>query len=335
MISKKTIRKTTALICVLLAACLVMTACGKIGQGQSSGQDNSGKDSAIETKTTDGAAGDDSEELSGSEGNGDEAQNKEPAFENNVSGSALEPEDSEPYIEPPGAKDRRILMSGVDPREVRWNADGTKILGPLAPEYEFSTVDEDYFADALVIGDSRSVGIAHFGRLKGPVYFVSTSMSIYNYNQMSLDADGSGKKKSLKQLLSENDFGKVYVGLGINELGYDLSETAQKFRELIDELKSDNPDVIIYLMANLHVAAARSDSDKTYNNSKLNTLNTMLYNVAQSDTADNVYYIDVNTVFDDEDGNLMLKYTNDYTHLLTKYYSMWIDFLKSHAIVND
>ncbi len=326
--------KSISLICILLALSFFITGCGKGGQELPSGPDNSVTDSAIKTNTTESAVDNNSGDISDNEVSEGAIQNNssEPAIEVHTTSPAVEdPDDSQPYIDPPGAKDRRVLMPGVDPKEVRWNADGTKILGPVPPDYGFTTVDEEYFADALVIGDSRSVGIAHFGKLEGPAYFVNTSMSIYNYSQMKVDADGKGKK-SLEQLLSEKDFGKIYIGLGINELGYDLSETATKFRGLIENLQSENPNVIIYLMANLHVTAARSDNDKTYNNSKINTLNTMLFNIAQSDTTDNVYYIDVNPVFDDEEGNLTQKYTNDNTHLLTKYYSMWIDFFKSNAI---
>lgn len=39
-------------------------------------------------------------------------------------------------------------------------------------------------------------------------------------------------------------------------------------------------------------------------------------------------YLDVNPVFDDENGNLRADYSTDGSHILGKYYSVWVDWLK-------
>ena len=44
-------------------------------------------------------------------------------------------------------------------------------------------------------------------------------------------------------------------------------------------------------------------------------------------------YIDVNEIFDDENGNLRAEYTSDNTHILGKYYVNWTEWILTKAIV--
>jgi len=39
-------------------------------------------------------------------------------------------------------------------------------------------------------------------------------------------------------------------------------------------------------------------------------------------------YLDVNQVFDDENGNLAAGYSSDGAHVLGKYYSVWVDWIR-------
>lgn len=40
-------------------------------------------------------------------------------------------------------------------------------------------------------------------------------------------------------------------------------------------------------------------------------------------------YIDVNSLFDDENGNLSMAYSTDGAHILGKYYSVWVEWIRS------
>ena len=42
-------------------------------------------------------------------------------------------------------------------------------------------------------------------------------------------------------------------------------------------------------------------------------------------------YIDVNSIFDDENGALKTSYSTDGSHVLGKYYSVWTDWLKGES----
>lgn len=195
--------------------------------------------------------------------------------------------------------------------------------------YEFTTAPEGYFNDALFIGDSRTVGLKEYSGLEGASFFATSGMSVYNYAEETAEISGVGKV-TLEELIEKKQYGKIYVMLGINELGYDRQKTADRYKRLLDKIHEKQPEAIIYIQANLHVSASRSSSDKIYNNKNIN-----LYNEKLSAFADNkdFFYIDINEVFDDANGNLDAQYTSDNAHILGKYYQVWGDWFRTKAIV--
>ena len=48
------------------------------------------------------------------------------------------------------------------------------------PIKEFTQVDASYFDDALMIGDSRTVGLMEYGGMDNICYFATQGMSVYN-----------------------------------------------------------------------------------------------------------------------------------------------------------
>ena len=192
-----------------------------------------------------------------------------------------------------------------------------------------TSVSNDYFDDALFIGDSRTVGLMEYGSIKNATFFASTGMDIYKIYNQKINVGNRGKT-DLLTLLGNNKYSKVYVMLGINELGYDSDATFRKYTELIDTIKAHQPDAIIYIQANMHVSAKRSASDDIFNNDNINAFNNRISGLADNS---NIFYLDVNAMFDDNNGNLRADYTNDDTHVLGKYYKIWTDWIASNAVV--
>ena len=191
--------------------------------------------------------------------------------------------------------------------------------------------NKDYFSDALFIGDSRTVGIAEYGTIKNATYFASTGMSVYNIWRQKIGISSVGKV-SLEELLGKQKFDKVYIMLGINEIGYNMSQTIKKYQELVKYVKSKQPKAIIYLQANLHVTKAKSDSDKTINNTRINKLNSLISKMANNK---DIFYLDVNSVFDDNSGNLRADYTSDKVHIYGKYYKQWTEWIRKNVVNGD
>ncbi len=194
---------------------------------------------------------------------------------------------------------------------------------------QYMTVEPAYFDDALFIGDSRTVGIYEYGVLKGADFFCNVGMSVFSVHKAEVNIPSVGKT-TLTKLLETGKYGKVYIMLGMNELGYSFNKTIGKYEELINEVRTLQPDAIIYLQANLRVAKKRSENDSVYNNTKINRMNSAI--AAYANDKD-IFYIDVNPLFDDGEGNFDKKYTNDNTHPFARYYTEWSKWLCEMAVI--
>ncbi len=187
--------------------------------------------------------------------------------------------------------------------------------------------DTSYFDDALFIGDSRTVGLSEYGDLGNAEVVADSGMNVHEIFDKNF-VTRSGEKKSLERILSENRFGKIYLMLGINELGYDFDYTVAKYGKLVEKLQETQPDALIFLQANLHVTAGKSAASGIYNNENIDR-----FNQAVKQLADNrkLYYLDVNELFDDETGSLSEAYTADNAHVLGIYYADWVEWLLEHG----
>lgn len=193
---------------------------------------------------------------------------------------------------------------------------------------EKDNVGKTYFDDALFIGDSRTVGISEYGNLDNATFFANTGMSVYNIYEKNVSVPKVGKIK-LNQLLTSKQFGKIYIMLGINELGYNMRNTIKKYNELIEYIQNKQTNAIIYIEANLHVTAEKSKKDSIINNVNINKFNNEISKLADNKK---IFYIDINKKFDDKNGNLPSNYSQDNVHIYAKYYKEWSDWLSKNAV---
>ena len=189
---------------------------------------------------------------------------------------------------------------------------------------EIGPAPEGYFEDALFIGDSRTVGLQEYGSIPEACYFATIGMSVYDifYEKVA----GS----TFEDLMASRQFGKIYVMLGINELGYDRDQTVAEYEKLIDWIREKQPEAMVYIEANLHVSASRSNTDRIYNNKNLDDFNARISDLADGQR---IFYLDVNPLFDDGQGNLSESFTADDTHVLGKYYKVWTEWIAENAAV--
>ncbi len=201
----------------------------------------------------------------------------------------------------------------------------------VSPENQVSPGPE-LFADALFIGDSRTVGLMEYGNLGDALVFANTGMNVFEVGKAQVKTS-AGKKQTLDEVLSEQQFGKIYIMLGLNELGYPPQSIVKKYRSVLEEIKEKQPSALIFLQANLHVSAKRSASSDIYNNGKIDQLNHEIE--AMTDNS-RVFYLDINPMFDDGAGNLDASYTADDAHVLGKYYDDWTGWLmeQTAAVLN-
>lgn len=210
-------------------------------------------------------------------------------------------------------------------------AEGTEESGVVLEsgeeEQEEELPPEEFFQDTLFIGDSRTMGLAEYADIEGAVFFANTGMNIYRL--YSLKNAVHDQELNLEDILAEKQFRKIYLMLGINELGYDEKQTVKRYEEEVLKLRELQPEAEIVLEANLHVTTARSGRDSIFNNENINEINGNIRQIAEKY---GFSYIDVNEIFDDETGGLNPEYTHDEVHVLGKYYQQWADWIRENGI---
>lgn len=192
----------------------------------------------------------------------------------------------------------------------------------------FVPSDITYFDDALFIGDSRTVGIREYGSLNNASYFVLEGLSIHNLWKKEVSVDGLGKV-GLETLFNNKDYGKIYIMLGFNELGYDKDYSAKKYKEALDKIHQMEPNTIIYICSNLHLTERQAELDERFSSANMEIYNQKIRAFADQQT---FFYLDVNEKFNDAYYNLDKNYSSDNVHLYAKYYKEWSDWFIENTV---
>lgn len=223
--------------------------------------------------------------------------------------------------------------SGLPPQGDTDQGEISNAVQPTAPEKkEFQTVDETYFEDALFIGDSRTVGLRDYGKLgDGPTFYASTGLTVFKlFTAEIVEQEGTRKKTTVEDALGQKQFQKIYLMVGINELGTgDVERFEKTYREVVERIRELQPNAIIYIQSILKVTEKRSQQGDYITNQGIIDRNEAIKKIADDQT---IFYLDVNRAVCDESGNLIPEYTGDGVHITAKYMYLWKDYLMSHAI---
>lgn len=196
----------------------------------------------------------------------------------------------------------------------------------------YMTVEDDYFADALFIGDSRTVGMFEYGGLENiTTFYASTGLTVYKvFDAEIVEVPGQRKKISVEEALKQNQFKKIYIMMGINEMGTGTVETfTAKYQEVVEHLLELQPDAIVYIQGILKVTTERSNQGDYINNEGIVARNEALAELADNER---IFYLDANPLICDDTGGMEPSYTFDGVHLMAQYIDIWKNYLKEHAI---
>lgn len=228
-----------------------------------------------------------------------------------------------------GVADRSLL---VDDNYI-FNTDTE---GDFVPNGTFNKLkkvkDDSYFSDALIIGDSRTVGLYMFSNLKGKAnFFCRESTSTFNIPTRKLEfhgVNGEDESTTIDQVLANHKFSKIYISLGINEMGSDVVSYYRHYRSLVEQIRKAQPGAYIFIEGSLHVGQVKSSSDGVYNNTSLVQRNKAISELANGR---DIFYIDPNPALCDSNGDLIADYTSDQVHLKANCYNIWADWLRKYA----
>ena len=202
---------------------------------------------------------------------------------------------------------------------------------PTTPGATIAGTDNAYFDDAVFIGDSRTEGLMLYGSLHNATFYTHKGLMVNTiFTKESVKEAGSDKKITIMQALEKHKFGKVYVMLGVNELGWVYEKVfIQRYGELVDEIKRLQPDAVIYIQSIMPVSQAKSDSGDVYTNDRIRLYNSLIVKMCEEK---GVHYLNVAEAVEDDKGVLPAEATTDGIHLKPAYCVKWREYLKSHTL---
>ena len=137
-------------------------------------------------------------------------------------------------------------------------------------------------------------------------------------------------KVPMLDALADMECGKVYIMLGVNELGWPRTETFRdQYGKLIDRVRADHPDAQVVIQSILPVSAEQDAKGSYVNNRRIQEFNDVLRELAEEK---NCPYLDVAEAVTGEDGCLLPELTSDGVHLNTKGCAVWREYLMSHPV---
>lgn len=214
---------------------------------------------------------------------------------------------------------------------------------PKAPPYDFSqpapereAVDNQYFDDAAFVGDSRTDGLMLYSGIGTGENLTSNGLSIFKLGEKKA-LTIEGEQYTLLEVLAMKEYGKVYISLGVNELGYGNDKSFySSYCSAIDEIRRLQPNAVIYIQGLIPLNERQIEE---YNGNKYNLTNEHLrvFNglLRQAAEEKQVVYLDLYSFFVDENGELPAEDSRDGVHLKKKPCQRWLAYLKTHTVDFD
>ena len=196
---------------------------------------------------------------------------------------------------------------------------------PVYPDLSLrERADDSFFADTAILGNSLVDGLRLYSRLNVD-YYCGTSMSVVSamYTQNVLLQNGTYGTQL--DAIAQKQYGKVYIQLGINEIGNSVDYFIGNYRAMLNQIRATQPNADIYIMA--VTPTSRDKNDTAYNRDRVILYNEALYDLA----ADwGCYYLDDFTPLADGEGYLPASDSWDGVHFAVAKYAVWEEVIRTH-----
>ena len=214
-----------------------------------------------------------------------------------------------------------------------------QVPGTEGSSYDFSQpvpegpeVDNSYFADAAFIGDSRTDGFMIYSGIGHGKNLTSNGLSIFKLKEKkALTIDG--KKYTLLEALALEQYGKVYLSLGVNELGYNNDKGFyNSYCDAIETIRQLQPNAVIYIQGLIPLnegVIAKTGGSRYLTNEHLRVYNDLMRKAAQEE---GVVFLDLYSEFVDANGELPAEASKDGVHLRGDWCRQWLAYLKTHTV---
>ena len=201
-------------------------------------------------------------------------------------------------------------------------------LGAPVPKNEIPQ-GEEWFNDAIFIGDSLTVGLSSYKILDESLVFASTGINPQTIlTKACIEKDGTSL--TVADAIKGINPKKIYIMLGSNGVAFlPKDKVIELYGEFIDSVKASHPDSQIYLQSIMPVTSSKEKEDERYANSKIDEYNDAILDLA---TEKEVYFVYVAEAVKDENGCLPDSASSDGMHFGPSVYNLWLDYLREHYV---
>lgn len=194
-------------------------------------------------------------------------------------------------------------------------ADNTDVVQKTYTSTPVNAEIGNFFDNSLFVGDSRMQGLMIYSGATGT-----------GYTEPGLDVKTvvskpfvwhNGSKITIPEALKLATYDRVFIKLGMNELGWRSTEMfISKYGEFVDIVKAAQPDSKIYVMAILPVSEKKNGDGTVYNNARIAEFNGLIQNMVAEK---GVNYLDLGSKLADANGFLPVEASTDGIHLTSSY----------------
>ncbi len=193
--------------------------------------------------------------------------------------------------------------------------------------------DASWFSDAVFIGDSRVAGLRLYSGVTPEATFLDhTGLTIYEVKDGKAVIRRGDRKISVLDALDSGTYGKVYIALGVNELGYyDPEGFAQTCGEVVEAIRERQSEARIYIQSIIPVNTEKckaNDIPYYITNEGVASYNQALASYFEGK---DVYLMGVPGELLDETGEALKEYSADGVHFKKDGYVLWLSYLAAHT----
>ena len=173
-------------------------------------------------------------------------------------------------------------------------------------------------------------GFERFAKVDANIhYFTTTGLSaadVSGCGRFSLPDGGTG---TLADGLGQKDFSKVYIMLGVNEIGISKNRLKENMAAVIRIVRDNQPEGIPIYVLNLTPTTQVKSDGSDFNQANIKRLNEALAELCQEQKC---YLVDLWSCFADENGSLPADKSTDGVHLKAPQYRVMADYILSHTV---
>ena len=214
--------------------------------------------------------------------------------------------------------------------------ESTALRQPLRTPPQVSEEPCHFFDDAAFLGDSISYSLmVHHTRTKDfgdALFFVRNSLGVHNALQDIMTVYYQGKEMSPWKALSVSGISKVFIMLGINDIGsYGVDATIESWGLFLEKIQESCPDTQVYIQALTPMWHYGQGEDLT--NESIDLYNQKLKELAE---ANGCQFLDLTEYLKDGYNGLAEVYTSDYyVHMNNEGTAVWANALKEYGFLQE